>query len=383
MAFAGGLAVRTALSKELAKDRTYVMAKAAADGFSDAELHDLMDDAGPAAWRIAIAHDPDSPQRAWARPAGWERLDVETPPTLRFTGLSFDDARRINGVIPFAAADSPPAQPFVLKGPERAAAVDCMTTAIYYEAALEPREGQEAVAQVILNRMHHADYPKSVCGVVFQGAEKPGCQFSFACDGSMARPPAAWAWKNAKEVAEQALSGFVMKGVGTATHYHTSYIMARWTPTLVKVGQYGQHLFFRPPGPEGMPEAFRISYRGGELRASRVDMIGKPQVVATPDVLLDEAADGSPLAGGAATRDGRTIVLPASTILLGRVHGVITEDGGMQSGLTPMHAMIAMRAAAARAVKAAEREQNSIAAASNPVATAAAPAAPDPAKSAG
>ncbi|HPU15862.1 MAG TPA: cell wall hydrolase, partial [Polymorphobacter sp.] len=62
----------------------------------------------------------------------------------------------------------------------RDAAVSCMATAIAYEAGTEPAQGQAAVAQVILNRMHHPAFPKSVCGVVYQGsARRTGCQFTF------------------------------------------------------------------------------------------------------------------------------------------------------------------------------------------------------------
>ncbi len=165
--------------------------------------------------------------------------------------------------------------------------------------------------------------------------------------------------------------------MGTATHYHTDWIVARWTPTLVKIGQFGQHLFFRPAGPDGMLGAFQLAYRGGEAHASRVDLIGKPQVIATPDVLLVSNPDGTPFTGGNVVRGERTLVLPGSTIVLGRVHGIITEDGQLHAQAPTMHAMIAMRAAAARAVKAAEREQAALAAQQKTEAQgAAAPASP-------
>ena len=64
------------------------------------------------------------------------------------------------------------------------------------------------------------------------------------------------------------------KDVGTSTHYHTSWIMAGWTPTLLKVRQIGAHIFFRPLGAEGLPEAFTERYGGGEARMSKVFLIG-------------------------------------------------------------------------------------------------------------
>ena len=360
------VAIRAALSGEIGRDRSAYAARLFAAGMSDGQMAELMADSGPGALRIAASHNPDAPQKAWARPPGWARLDIDTVPTLNLGRLSMAEAERINGVIPISSTDNPPVQPFALKaGAERSEAASCLTAAIYFEAALEPRAGQEAVAQVVLNRMRHAGFPKSVCGVVFQGSDRPGCQFSFACDGSMARPPVAWAWRNAKDVAERALGGYVMKQVGTATHYHTSWVMAAWTPTLVKVGRIGGHIFFRPTGPDGLPSAFTQAYGGGEARVSRVSLIGKP--AARPAVLLQASNPGTTFAPASVVIGGRVIALPGSTLYLGRVHGVLGDPGGQATiATTPMHAMIAMRVAAARAVKAAERDQASTAAAAVP-----------------
>jgi spore germination cell wall hydrolase CwlJ-like protein len=76
------------------------------------------------------------------------------------------------------------AQPFHLRGAlDQSRDLECLTQAVYYESRGESRNGQQAVAQVILNRVRHPSFPKSICGVVFQGAKDGGCQFSFACDG--------------------------------------------------------------------------------------------------------------------------------------------------------------------------------------------------------
>ena len=108
------------------------------------------------------------------------------------------------------------AQPFILKAgtSEHNRALKCLTDAIYYEAANEPEAGQRAVAQVILNRMRHPTFPNSVCGVIYQGSERTtGCQFSYSCDGSMARQPARISWLRAQNVASQALAGYVFDPV--------------------------------------------------------------------------------------------------------------------------------------------------------------------------
>ena len=162
-------------------------------------------------------------------------------------------------------------QPFVLPvsdGVERQQAVKCLADAIYYEAGFEPVAGQRAVAQVILNRVRDPNFPKSVCGVVLQGFQrKTGCQFSFVCDGSMKRrPPRPEQAAFSSMIAQQALSGYVEKTVGTATHYHTDWVDPYWAPTLDKITQVGDHIFYRWPGKAGEPTALRGYYQGGEVR---------------------------------------------------------------------------------------------------------------------
>ena len=66
--------------------------------------------------------------------------------------------------------------------------LECLSQAIYYEARSQSDDGQRAVAQVVLNRVRHPAFPKTVCGVVYEGVGGV-CQFSFACDGSLGRPP--------------------------------------------------------------------------------------------------------------------------------------------------------------------------------------------------
>ena len=148
---------------------------------------------------------------------------------------------------------------------DRARAQQCLTLAIYYEAATEPDAGQRAVAQVVLNRVAHPAYPDTVCGVVFQGSERrTGCQFSFTCDGSLARQPARMWWDRAATVARQALSGAVYAPVGLATHYHTVQIHPYWADSLDHVGTIGAHRFYRWRGAAGRSLAFSDTYIGGE-----------------------------------------------------------------------------------------------------------------------
>ncbi|WP_240782028.1 cell wall hydrolase [Qipengyuania sediminis] len=141
------------------------------------------------------------------------------------------------------------------------AALRCLTQAVYYEAASEPDEGQRAVAQVVLNRVRHPAFPDTVCGVVYQGSERvTGCQFSFTCDGSLARVPSQGGWARAERVAREALAGRVAAAVGNATHYHANYVVPYWAPTLDKAATVGAHIFYLMRGFMGSPRAFTDRY---------------------------------------------------------------------------------------------------------------------------
>lgn len=188
---------------------------------------------------------------------------AKAPPPVEPTDLleiTPDKARAINAAIPFSSAPNPASRPFRFAGGEddRARAVDCLAAAQYYEAG-DDAMGQKAVAQVVLNRLRHPAFPKSVCAVVFQGAERAsGCQFTFTCDGSMTRIPPTAAWGRAQALARRMLSGAVERRVGLATHYHTDWVVPYWSAHLDKISEVHTHLFFRWPGWWGTPGAFRL-----------------------------------------------------------------------------------------------------------------------------
>lgn len=179
-----------------------------------------------------------------------------------------ETAVALNAAIPVAAADNPAARAFNLHTRsmiDRMRSIDCLTQAVYYEAASEPDDGQRAVAQVVLNRVRHPSYPNSVCGVVYQGSERStGCQFTFTCDGSLLRTPSVGGWARARRIAAEALAGRVFAPVGLATHYHANYVLPYWASSLVKSAVIGAHIFYRWGGAWGQPTAFRQAYAGVE-----------------------------------------------------------------------------------------------------------------------
>ncbi|KQT32579.1 SleB-like protein [Sphingomonas sp. Leaf412] len=185
---------------------------------------------------------------------------------VEYQSLAPQDARAFNATVPFARGPNPAARPFRFAGDDAAKtrATDCLAAAAWYEAGDDP-VGQKAVVQVVLNRLRHPAFPKTVCGVVFQGQERrTGCQFTFTCDGAMTRPPAAPAWDRARKVATAALNGAVYRKVGYATHYHTDWVVPYWSASLDKIAEVNTHLFFRWTGWWGTPPAFRRAVSGDE-----------------------------------------------------------------------------------------------------------------------
>lgn len=143
---------------------------------------------------------------------------------------------------------------------------DCLAQAVYYEAALEPEQGQRAVAQVVLNRVRHPAYPNTVCGVVYQGWNQKVCQFSFTCDGALLRQPQANLWRSARAIARDALAGREVAEVGTATHYHADYVVPYWAFKLGKITTIGRHIFYRFPGSPGRAGSFYGKWAGREFK---------------------------------------------------------------------------------------------------------------------
>ena len=176
---------------------------------------------------------------------------IMTVCVLTFSSIDFVSARTLASDEPMRLAMAPAvsADPAV---DSEATTVDrhdahCLATAIYFEARGEPERGQRAVADVVLARVRTAGWPKTVCGVVYQGAHrKTGCQFSFACDGLPERPRGE-AWLTAKDIADDALSSQDAKPVvRNAIYFHTKGVKPSWSKRMVRVASIGSHIFYRP-----------------------------------------------------------------------------------------------------------------------------------------
>jgi len=188
-------------------------------------------------WNASEVLSPETLRELPARPQ-----DMEKHGDLARTTLAPGDARARNLQVAFAPRAGDVARPFDFIGSEvdRARAVECLATAALYEAG-DDITGQQAVAQVVLNRVRHPAFPGTVCGVVWQGT------------------------------------------VGLATHYHTDWVYPYWSPSLRKLAKVGTHLFFGWPGTWGGPKAFGKAYRGNET-------VGRWAIAAMPGA-EDEAGE--------------------------------------------------------------------------------------------
>jgi len=125
----------------------------------------------------------------------------------------------------------------------------CMTRNVYYEAAREPAEGKIAVAQVVMNRVAHPDFPKTPCEVIHQRtsfSKGVVCQFTWLCDGSVERNRIRDdLWEESRIAAKKVLlEGFRLPSLEGALFYHADYVSPNWHKTQVAV--IGRHIFYEP-----------------------------------------------------------------------------------------------------------------------------------------
>jgi len=122
----------------------------------------------------------------------------------------------------------------------------CLATAIYFEARGEPERGQIAVAQVVLNRVRSPRFPQTICGVVYQGQMRSGCQFSFTCDGRSDNPRDKTQWARSQDLSKRIMSGELwLPEVGYSTFYHANYVSPRWARSMNKIDRIGRHIFYK------------------------------------------------------------------------------------------------------------------------------------------
>ncbi|WP_426009699.1 cell wall hydrolase [Caulobacter sp. DWR2-3-1b2] len=309
---AGGMAQAASQHAQVSR-----LADGAEGNFSDAALYQAASRMDAGALAIARRHDPYTVSGGAQR----DRQSALLVERLEQRRASDDDRQPLLLRASFGGPFNPAVTPFRLTNAlESSRELECLSEAVYYEARGETPSGQAAVAQVVLNRVRHPSFPKSICGVVFQGAyTHTGCQFSFACDGSMRRGREVGAWNRAQKIAARALSGAVMSEVGAATHFHTTGVAPGWGPRLLRVAQVGMHVFYRFGGRAGAPDAFSRT-----PRPSTADDL--------PSVTLASLATTT-------TADGKSsapAIQMASALVLPSVQAPATAPGGMGGPLGPV-----------------------------------------------
>lgn len=275
---------------------------------------------------VPVSFRPNDPQLWAATHAGSYQAASAIDPTIPDpTAADLLNAETGTALTPLQIKEQafvgPVAPRYVFRGAsalDSSRALQCLTTAIYYEAASESDDGMRGVAQVVLNRVRHPSFPASVCGVVFQGSERTtGCQFSFACDGAMARRPSTAEWSRSRRIAAEALSGKVYPGVGLATHYHTQAIWPYWGKTLVMTNVIGAHIFHRWRGRWGELSAFRQPYSGretitGPIRPVADQIAGKATPLPTDGTVVLDPAIAKAIEEAKASAAGNNVAVPSN-----------------------------------------------------------------------
>jgi spore germination cell wall hydrolase CwlJ-like protein len=250
---------------------------------------------------------------------------IDLPPPNLLRPISPEEAVKENAERPFVNRPDTAARRFMLQtdADDRAKATNCLTQAVYYEAASEGEDGERAVAQVVLNRMRHPGFPSTVCGVVYQGAERgSGCQFTFVCDGSLLRTPVASLWARARKIAEQALAGRVFAPVGHATHYHADYVLPYWADSLDKSVQIGRHIFYRLPSVLGDSRSFFQRYSGKEPDLPKPPVMVTDQPSASTDALASVLTGNTPEKTPEVEKAGAPVV----PLAVDASHGTLLAD---------------------------------------------------------
>ena len=161
-----------------------------------------------------------------------------------------------------------------------AEAVMCMALNLYHEAKGEPRQGQIAVAHVVMNRMNDPNFPETVCGVIKQKNTKEVsseitiehnkevgwgpfkktettyetktvvkkvtvCQFSWFCERnfSMKKPKDKEKFYELVELSQAVLAGETEDPTDGAKFFHSKRVKPGWKKQRVAV--IGQHIFYK------------------------------------------------------------------------------------------------------------------------------------------
>lgn len=115
--------------------------------------------------------------------------------------------------------------------------IECLAKNIYHEARGQSKDGQIAVANVVINRVNSSKFPNSVCAVINQ-RYRSTCQFSWVCSSNKAIREKG-AWQRALELARRIYNDDVKDLTYGALFFRVGSFHKRMT---VKIGS---HIFYR------------------------------------------------------------------------------------------------------------------------------------------
>lgn len=196
---------------------------------------------------VTVGHpdDPAAPSVDLASLLVQERTNLDAVPASQMSEL-------LAPPEPPAVADAQPPQKLTATWidaqpvPQANEQSNCLATAIYHEARGESIAGQQAVAEVVLNRVDDAAFPRTICGVVKQRVAK-GCQFSFVCEGKTGTPRDSEAYSRAQKIAHTMLEGFPRELTNGATYFHTRMVNPSWSRRFERTAYIGAHMFYKKP----------------------------------------------------------------------------------------------------------------------------------------
>jgi spore germination cell wall hydrolase CwlJ-like protein len=114
----------------------------------------------------------------------------------------------------------------------------CMAKVVHREAGSEPRKGQLAVAQTLLNRIRSGRFAKTICGV----ANQRGQYFNTSRYNPRRDTPI---WKAAVAVTQQALDERTPEVVPGAMYFRAVYASNSGLRNRTPAGKVGLHIFYR------------------------------------------------------------------------------------------------------------------------------------------
>ncbi|PVZ16490.1 MULTISPECIES: cell wall hydrolase [unclassified Pseudomonas] len=125
-------------------------------------------------------------------------------------------------------------------------ALTCMARSIYWEAKGGSAQDMADVANVVMNRLGQPDFPDSVCGVVKQGSERKGCQFSWWCDGRPDQAKEDDRYTLAKDIARKALNRQLPDRTHGAQFFHDHSVAPAVFAKMVRTARTDSFVFYRP-----------------------------------------------------------------------------------------------------------------------------------------